>query len=235
MSKRFIDTNLFNDEWFCELTKDCKLFFLYYITQCDHAGILRLNKRLCKFQTGINDLDTVIKEFENCILTVKEGLYFMPKYIKYQYPDFPKSNVKQQDGALKILKELNLWDEENNSYLTLNKELINSYDNDNDNDNDIVINNWKTDFQIYKKECNEGYKKFFENEKLLKEQERLNPGINVRLSIEKGYKNFWIKEAGWKHKKTSRTKTIDWESTIINSISLNKVYYTKEELAKINQ
>ena len=74
MSKRFIDTNLFNDEWFCELTKDCKLFFLYYITQCDHAGILRLNKRLCKFQTGINDLDTVIKEFENCILTVKEGL-----------------------------------------------------------------------------------------------------------------------------------------------------------------
>lgn len=108
-----------------------------------------------------------------------------------------------------------------------------SYKDKKDKKDNIIL--WKTDFEIYKKECNEGYKKFFENENLLKEQERLNPGINVRLSIEKGYKNFWCKEAGWKHKKTSRTKTIDWESTIINSIALNKVYYTREELAKINQ
>lgn len=112
--------------------------------------------------------------------------------------------------------------------------MLKHLEDENENNN-LNICLWKTDFEIYKKECNEGYKKFFENEKLLKEQERLNPGINVRLSIEKGYKNFWIKEAGWKHKKASRIKTIDWESTIINSISLNKVYYTKEELAKINQ
>jgi len=37
MSKRFIDTNLFQDEWVNELSKDCKLFFIYHITTCDHA------------------------------------------------------------------------------------------------------------------------------------------------------------------------------------------------------
>lgn len=133
MAKRFIDTNLFNDEWFCELSKDCKLFFIYYITTCDHAGVLRLNKKLCEFQTGIKSFETVIKELGNCLVTVKEGLYFMPKYIKFQYPNFPKSKVKQQEGAIAILKSLDLWDEILNSYISLSKELGNSYDNDTDN------------------------------------------------------------------------------------------------------
>ena len=59
MAKRFIDTLIFDDEWFCELSKDSKLFFIYFITKCDHAGILRFNKSLCKFQTGITNFDTV--------------------------------------------------------------------------------------------------------------------------------------------------------------------------------
>jgi hypothetical protein len=66
-----------------------------------------------------------------------------------------------------------------------------------------------------------------ENPDLMKDQIRLNPGVDVRLSIEKGYKNFWGTEAGWKHKKKNRSKDIDWRSTIINSISLNKVYLPK--------
>lgn len=130
MSKRFIDTELFHDEWFCDLSKDGKLFFIYYITNCDHAGVLRLNRKLCKFQSGIDNIEqTLTKDFTNSLVTVKQDLYFMPKFIKFQYPEFPKSHVKQQDGAIKILKSLNLWDEELNSYITVAKELSNSYDN----------------------------------------------------------------------------------------------------------
>ena len=69
-----------------------------------------------------------------------------------------------------------------------------------------------------------GYKKFHENTDLIKDQERLNPGVDVLLSIEKGFKNFWGTEAGWKHKKKSKSATIDWQATIINSIGINKVY-----------
>jgi len=136
MAKRFISTDLFDDEWFCDLSKDAKLFFIYYITKCDHAGVLRLNKRLFEFQTGVKNFDTLIKKFDNCIVRVKEQLFFMPKFIKFQYPDFPKSNVRQQYSAIKILKELNLWDNENNTYLTVAKELPNS--NGNDNVHEIV-------------------------------------------------------------------------------------------------
>lgn len=126
MSKRFIDTNLFNDEWFCSLSKDAKLFFIYFITSCNHAGMLKLNKKLCEFQTKLKSIDTLTKELGNSLVTLNGSLW-MPRYIKYQYPGFPKSAVRQQEGALKILLGNGLTIEEINSYLTLTKELPNSY------------------------------------------------------------------------------------------------------------
>lgn len=139
MAKRFIDTLLFTDEWFCSLSKDGKLFFLYFITSCDHAGVLRLNNKLCEFQTSIKSCETVIKELGNCLVTVKQGVYFMPKYIRFQYPKFPQSTVKQQESAINILKSYDLWDSESNSYLTVAKDLLNPYVNDSVNDS-VEIN-----------------------------------------------------------------------------------------------
>jgi hypothetical protein len=84
---------------------------------------------------------------------VKDHVIFIPKFIKYQYPDFPKSKVRQQGSAIKILIEYNLFDIKNstlredlfNSCLTVSKDLVNScltvskdlsksYDNDNENE-----------------------------------------------------------------------------------------------------
>jgi len=94
-------------------------------------------------------------------------------------------------------------------------------------------NTWRNDFNIYLSECKHSYELFMTDLELLKTQQRLNPNINIKLSIEKGFVNFWGTEAGWKHKKKSRSDKIDWNRTIINSIDLNKIYYTKEELSKL--
>ena len=106
-------------------------------------------------------------------------------------------------------------------------------DNDNDNDNeekrDVITSLWKSDFDVYLKECKLAYKKFYNDKNWITEQCRLNPNVNVKLSIEKGFTNYWGKEVGWLHKNKSNTKVIDWETTIINSISMNKVYLTKQE------
>lgn len=135
MGKRFISTEIFDDEFIFKLSKDGKLFFLYFITKCDHAGILQLNKELCKFQTGIADIESAINEIGDNIICIKNSTYFMPKFIKFQYPGFPKSNVKQQDSVMKILLKYDLFNEKLNSYLRVNQELINSYVNGNGNDN----------------------------------------------------------------------------------------------------
>jgi hypothetical protein len=129
MAKRFIDTEIFNDEWFMDLSKDAKLFYIYYITNCDHAGILKLNLRIAEIQTGIKSIQTVIEQLSNCLLTLKPNVYLMPAFIKYQYPNFPKSNVKQQDSVLKILSIYGIDEEKIKSYLTVSKELNNTYDN----------------------------------------------------------------------------------------------------------
>jgi hypothetical protein len=93
---------------------------------------------------------------------------------------------------------------------------------------------WKDNFEIYLRECNEAYEKFYKDEELIKTQQRLNPGIDVKLSIEKGYINFWGTESGWKHKKKAKSKDIDWKSTIINSIGMNKVYIQREDKPRVD-
>lgn len=110
-----------------------------------------------------------------------------------------------------------------------------------DNINNIIINNntnkggvgekktpiektWRNDFQIYLDQLNVVYKNLINDQDFIQKQERFYPSVNIALSIEKAVTNFWGKEAGWKNKKSSRTKDIDWEATLVNAIGLNKVY-----------
>lgn len=156
MAKRFIDTGLFDDEWFAELDPECKLFWIYYLTKCDHAGLLKYNKKLIEFQTGIKSLERVIEVLGKRLVRVTEQLLFCPKFIAFQYPGFPKSGVKQQEGAIKMLISSGLWDEEKsefkdlpNSSVSLNEVLPKTYvyvsGNGNGNGN-VVNENLKTAF-----------------------------------------------------------------------------------------
>lgn len=149
MAKRFIDTSLFSNEWYSELSKDSKLFFIYYITNCDHAGVLKINKRLCEFHTGIekNSIDTVLQEFGNRLVRVDEGLtYFMPKFLFFQYPNFPNSRVAAQKSAINILKSYGFDLEK---IINLSQGLHNPYGNGNgngygyDNGNDLSEEEYK--------------------------------------------------------------------------------------------
>jgi hypothetical protein len=140
MAKRFIDTAMFDDEWFAELSTNAKLFWVYYLTKCDHAGLMKYNKRLIEFQTGIKGIERVLKEFENRLIMVDEFTIFCPKFIKFQYPGFPNSKVMQQIGAVKLLeaKGINpntLQINNLNSLPTVLKESTDSYGNGNDNGN----------------------------------------------------------------------------------------------------
>jgi len=143
MAKRFISTDTFDDEWYSELSQDAKIFWIYYITKCDHAGILKLNKRLAKFQTGVNSIERVIKELGNRLVTLSNDTFFCPKFLIHQYPKFPQSKVRAQDSALKILNFYGITIEKINEYLNplirVNKDLVKDYDNDNDNDNENEI------------------------------------------------------------------------------------------------
>jgi hypothetical protein len=108
MAKRYIDTELFDDEWFMDLSPEGKILWIYCITKCDHAGLLKWNSRLVKVHTGIEKIETVIKELNKSLVRVKEGLYFLPKFFEYQYPNFPRNRFRAADSAAEKLVNLGL-------------------------------------------------------------------------------------------------------------------------------
>ena len=123
MSKRFIDTEIFSDSWFMDLSVSGKLLWIYCLTNCDHAGIIEWNKKLIIFQTGIEDLGTVAQELGKSLVTVNDHLMFLPKFFEYQYPKYPGKRFAAADGAVLLLLKYDLLPLIN---LTLTKDFIKS-------------------------------------------------------------------------------------------------------------
>lgn len=124
MAKRFIDTELFDDEWFMDLSKEAKIIWIYFITKCNHAGFVQINPKLIVLQTGIKSYETVIQELGNRCVRVKEHLYFIPKFIIFQYPGFPNSKVKAQ---ISVVSELERYGFFVDGKVTVPKDLPNSF------------------------------------------------------------------------------------------------------------
>jgi hypothetical protein len=79
---------------------------------------------------------------------------------------------------------------------------------------------WRTSFEVYEKECTAAFKDALTDKDWLAGRERYHPTLDIRLSLEKSYEDFWSTEAGWEHKKKSKVKKIDWQRTIENALTL---------------
>lgn len=85
---------------------------------------------------------------------------------------------------------------------------------------------WRDDFGIYLQQCREAWTKWTKDEAWMTERRKFNPNVNIKLTLEKACKEFWATEAGWKHKKKSRSNEIDWKRTFETAISqkTNRIY-----------
>ena len=128
MAKRLIDTELFDDPWFMDLTLSAKVLWVYCVTKCDHAGILKWNKKLIQVQTGVKDIDAANKEIGDRLVRVKGDYIFIPKFFEFQYPSYPEKKFKAAESAVEILKKFDLID---SLTLTVMEVLPNTYSNGN--------------------------------------------------------------------------------------------------------
>lgn len=85
---------------------------------------------------------------------------------------------------------------------------------------------WRKDFQVYLNITRQAYLYIVNTPDVFATQQRLNPGLDVQKSLEKACVNFWATEAGWQHKKKSRSKNIDMVRTLVSAIphQSNRVY-----------
>ena len=218
------------DHWLWKSERRLKWWFdiLLTVNHCDSKILIKGKLIECKRGQSIRSLETWAKDWNVTKKTVKEFFELLQKDSMLLYEGIKittRITVCNYDDYQTVI----------NTEETKGKHKVNGEETETTPKQEckegIRINTWRDSFDVYLTECKKGYELFMNDIELLKTQQRLNPGINVKLSIEKGFINFWGTEAGWKFKKGKKSKEINWQSTIINSISMNKVYYTKQELA----
>lgn len=89
MAKRFTATEIWNEDWFLEMPTEYKLFWYYMLSNCDHAGLYKVNLRsFC----GLNEVkvsSTIALKFFNAgkqrIREISESLWLIEDFFVYQY------------------------------------------------------------------------------------------------------------------------------------------------------
>lgn len=243
---RSVNTKFWDDPFIDELDISQKLLFLYLLTNplTNLLGVYEITlKRICS-DTGLKN-ETILKGFERFGMVKKaffiNNYVILPNWLKNQslnsnmkiavsrqFLDLPKElkdNIlgngsegfqNGSEGFRTILECLGKYEIEVESEVEVESENIKK--------------KWKLNFEIYKSELKVAYDYLITDNEFISEQEKYNPNIDVKLTMEKSYVNFWNTEAGWKHKKQSRIKDIDWKATFVSAISnkMNIVYKQKK-------
>jgi hypothetical protein len=110
MAKRFIDTELWQKEWFQDLSVENKLLLKYIFENCDCAGVWNSNYRLASFILGVpvNQEDIKkINEKKEQFEILSNGDIFVIDFIKFQYGTLSE-NCKPHKPVIEKLKKYNL-------------------------------------------------------------------------------------------------------------------------------
>jgi hypothetical protein len=166
-----------------------------------------------------------VKTFFNLLqedeMIIIEGLHKTTRLTVCNYEFYQGSQLT--DNSQITNKEL-----ADNSQITTTKEREEDRERKERKKN-IVVEPWRSDFKIYLSDLRNTYRLLINDDSWIKERERFNPNLDIKLTIEKSCTEFWATEAGWAHKKKSKSKDIDWKKTLTTAISQpqNKVYKQK--------
>ena len=97
---------------------------------------------------------------------------------------------------------------------------------------EINTNTWRENYEVYKQELESAYNNLINDSAFISHQEEFNTNVDIKLSLKKAVMNYWATVEGWKKKKASRSKEIDWKHTLTNAISMNKVYKPADKASK---
>lgn len=109
MAKRFTDSAKWDDPWFAELPSKYKLFYLYLLDECDHAGVWKVNFRKANFMVGETLEPSEVRRFmSDRVRVIDEAYWHVTKFIKFQYGML--RNDRMSLSALAILEKHGLTD-----------------------------------------------------------------------------------------------------------------------------
>jgi len=241
MAKRLSETTIWADQWYRELSPVGKLFWKYILDNCDFAGIWKVDFGLASFQIGTVVDNKIVEEINGKkvrLLAVDPGNYlFVVDFIKFQYGHLTES--KFHNNVKKRLSDLSLLDTVFDTLSHTLPDTVCHTVKDKDKDKDSLNlkdkeeergeggtggkpKTWKEDFAVYSAELKRQWTEIMKDPEWMAEMKKYNPGLDIRLSLEKAMNLFWGTEAGWKHKKKKRAASIDLKATLSNALSMKQ-------------
>ena len=93
MSKRFTDSDKWKKKWFRCLSNDHKVFWIYVLDQCDHAGIWEVDFEAAEFFcSGINESE-IRQVFNKQYQEIDNGKrWFLKDFVDFQYGTLNENN-----------------------------------------------------------------------------------------------------------------------------------------------
>ena len=93
MAKRYTDSRKWDDSWFTDLSIKYKMFWVYMLDKCNHAGIYKVNLKLAEFLIDEEfDEQDLLKVFRGRVEKTPKGDWFIPKFVEFQYGDLENGN-----------------------------------------------------------------------------------------------------------------------------------------------
>lgn len=110
MAKRMTDTQKWKKPFFEQLGIEMKLFWIYLLDDCNHAGIWQVNLRLANFLLGTNlTQEEILISLKDKIQVIDDGnKWYIPSFIQFQYPNGLSTENNVTKSILKELKKYNL-------------------------------------------------------------------------------------------------------------------------------
>lgn len=106
MAKRFISSEIWDEDWFLDMPIEYKLFWHYIILNCDHAGIFKVNLRsFCGLNNVELDKNTALTYFnknKDRIRVLSENLWLIEDFFAFQYGGTFNANNRVHDSIKKI-------------------------------------------------------------------------------------------------------------------------------------
>jgi len=106
MAKRFTDTEKWKKKWIRNLSLEHKLFWMYLLDDCNHAGIWDVDMDVANIRLGTKlDEETILEEFSEKIASLDDGRkWFIPKFIEFQYDGELNPDNRAHASVIKHLK-----------------------------------------------------------------------------------------------------------------------------------
>jgi len=216
--RRMFAKKIIDSDAFLEMPLSSQALYFHLSMRADDDGFLNNPKRIMRTVCAAED-DLRVLLTKRFIILFDSGIVVIKHWRMHNYIQkdrYTPTNYIEEKGTLAI---------KNNNAYTLDTGCIH------DGDTGKVrlelgkvrkgkdtLAPWRSDFFEYQSLVKSETQKVIDDDQWMEEQSKLYPELNIKMTIIKACKDYWITEDGWQNKKR-RKGALNWKRTYRNAIT----------------